>query len=193
MLKLSTANSFATACDVTTYESHIEHLREIVWRRDECSYEIGYYLIDNITIAPAGGRPRLGQVETTLSAVARDVGVGRSTLSALYDNALFWLREEVAQLSETFTWYQLAEARRACGWRPGAERTPEHVKRALDYLHQQFEPPTTPRPDALVRRVDRMLADVESALAIAEQRKLIGVAYRLTNAKTEIDAARRKL
>lgn len=149
----------ATYSEGTPWETVVSiaiMLREHI---DSGKWNLGDLALAACDAAP--GRPKAGQAERTISALADAIGEERSVISALRNNSLFYDAATREQIPPVISWRIASECRQRSGWKVGTEIEPWHRANALrliaDKEERMITPPVVPSmADRAAHMADRL-------------------------------------
>ena len=136
----------------------------------------------------SAGRPAEADKPKTLTALARAIGLDRSTVSNAAANAEFWRGAARKQLPLQATLGLLSRARKATGWKPGEKPIPDQLAMAEGIILGEIEAPKLPTELnvlGILRSIkakiellfsDRHLAETQAALVDPVDLELLQVA-----------------
>lgn len=125
----------ATYSEGTPWETVVSiaiMLREHI---DSGKWNLGDLALAACDAAP--GRPKAGQAERTISALADAIGEERSVISALRNNSLFYDSETRSQIPVTISWRIASECRQKSGWTTNVPIEPWHRANALNLINDR--------------------------------------------------------
>jgi len=89
----------------------------------------------------SAGRPAEADKPKTLTALAKAIGLDRSTVSNAAANSEFWRGAARTKLPLQATLGLLSKARKATGWKPGEKPTPDQLAMAEGIILGEIEAP----------------------------------------------------